>query len=311
MVYQIQNTEKHPTLFGSCTYSETDSRYSQPKTELYGVFQALKELWHQIWGIYFRIEVDAKFLLKMLHTPELPNAPMTWWLLSIQLFDFDLLHVLAEKHKVPDGLLRCKPSPLDSDNEDAEAYLDLFIGSSTVFSCLSITMFAEHFVHSGVLPDYDDALLFPTEYFTSWLKMQHLRLLGQGITYQMTTSNTNTLDISYFATVPNDQESTGVNMNIISNDTINPARDAYKFPNSLIACSLLSANNVEDYVGCDFFYRKVETEHMVDCNLGGELILICISEYSSCYITEPLYDDSPNSKAQFDNHTGYDLPKLE
>lgn len=46
VVYQIQSAEKHPFLFGSCTYNETESRYSQPKAELYGVFWALKELWH-------------------------------------------------------------------------------------------------------------------------------------------------------------------------------------------------------------------------------------------------------------------------
>ena len=38
VVYQIQNTEKHPTLFGLCTYSKTESRYLQPKAELYGIF---------------------------------------------------------------------------------------------------------------------------------------------------------------------------------------------------------------------------------------------------------------------------------
>ena len=169
----------------------------------------------------------------MLHTPELPNAPMTQWLLYIQLFDFDLVHVPTEKHKVPDGLSRCKPSPLDSDDEDAEAYLDSFISSSTVFSCLSVTVFAEHFVHLGVLPDYGCALSFSTEYFTSWLNMQHSRLLGHGITYQTTTANT--LDISYFATVPNNQDATGINMNVIGNYVIDSACDVYKFPNSLIA----------------------------------------------------------------------------
>jgi hypothetical protein len=245
----------------------------------------------------------------MLHAPELPNAPMTRWLLYIQLFDFDLLHVPAEKHKVPDGLSRRKPSPLDSDDEDAEAYLDSFIGSSTVVSCSSVAVFAEHFVHLGVLPDYDCALLFPTEYFTSWLEMQHSRLLGRGITYQTTTPDT--LDISYFATVPNNLDSTGVNMNVIGNYVIDSARDAYKFPNSLIARSLLSANHTESYVGRDFFYRKVETERMVDCDWGGEIISICISEYSSCYITEPLYTDSSDGGNQFDDRTGYDLPRLE
>ena len=65
VLYQIQQDgEKHPVLFCSCIYNNTKSRYSQPKAELYGVFRTLKELRHRVWGIYFRIDVDAKFLLK-------------------------------------------------------------------------------------------------------------------------------------------------------------------------------------------------------------------------------------------------------
>jgi hypothetical protein len=169
----------------------------------------------------------------MLHAPELPNAPMTRWLLYIQLFDFDLLHIPAEKHKVPDGLSRRKPSPLDSDDEDAEAYLDSFIGSSTVFSCSSVAVFAECFVHLDTLGDYYGARVsFSMEYFASWLEMQHSIRLGHGITYETATSVT--LDISYLATAPNDQNSMGIDMKIISNYMIDSACDAYKFPNSLI-----------------------------------------------------------------------------
>lgn len=61
VLYQMRETDKHPALFGSCTFSATESRYSQPKLELYGVFRALKELRHRIWGLYFRLDVDAKF----------------------------------------------------------------------------------------------------------------------------------------------------------------------------------------------------------------------------------------------------------
>ena len=69
--------EKHPVIFGSCTFSLTEANYSQPKLELYGVFRAIKDLQHRIWGIPFRIDVDAKFLIEMVKQPDLPNAPMT------------------------------------------------------------------------------------------------------------------------------------------------------------------------------------------------------------------------------------------
>lgn len=44
VLQQMVGKEKHPAIYGSCTFSETESRYSQPKCELFGVFRALKEL---------------------------------------------------------------------------------------------------------------------------------------------------------------------------------------------------------------------------------------------------------------------------
>jgi hypothetical protein len=130
VVYQNTENEKHPVLFGSCTFSEAESRYSQPKCELFGVFRALKDLRHRIWGIHFRLDVDAKFLMQMIKSPDLPNAPMTRWVMYLSLFDFEINHVPAEKHLAPDGLSRRKRSAEDSEEEDAEEYLDKFIGST-------------------------------------------------------------------------------------------------------------------------------------------------------------------------------------
>jgi hypothetical protein len=123
--------------------------------------------------------------------------------------------------------------PLDSDDEDAERLILIHLLAPPVFPCSSVIVFAECFIHSGVLSNYDGALSFPTEYFTSWLQMQHSRLLGHTITYQMTTSDT--LNISYFTTVLNNQNAMGIDMNVIGNYVIDSVCDTYKFPNSLIA----------------------------------------------------------------------------
>jgi hypothetical protein len=134
VVYQQNGKEKHPVLFGSCTFSEVESRYSQPKCELYGIFRALKDLRHRIWGIHFRLDVDAKFLAEMIRSPDLPNAPMTRWVMYFTLFEFEINHVPAEKHQAADGLPCRKRSPLNSDEEDAEKYLDNFIGTVQVLN---------------------------------------------------------------------------------------------------------------------------------------------------------------------------------
>ena len=44
ILYQNVEKEKHPVIFGSCTFNDAESRYSQAKLELYGVFQAVKDL---------------------------------------------------------------------------------------------------------------------------------------------------------------------------------------------------------------------------------------------------------------------------
>ena len=46
VVFQIIVANKKPAVFGSCTYNEMESQYSQPKCELYGLFRVLKDLHH-------------------------------------------------------------------------------------------------------------------------------------------------------------------------------------------------------------------------------------------------------------------------
>ena len=103
---QYFEIDKHPVLYGSCTFNRTESKYSQPKVELYGVFRAVKEQRHRVWGLHFRLEVDAQYLGKMMEMPDIPNAPMTRWISFIRLFDFEIKHVPANRFMAPDGLSR-------------------------------------------------------------------------------------------------------------------------------------------------------------------------------------------------------------
>lgn len=130
ILYQQNEIERHPALFGSCTFNRVESKYSQPKLELYGVYRAVRELRHRIWGVFFMLEVDAKFLQQMVKEPDLPNAPMTRWVSYINLFDYDIQHVPAAKGLGQDGLSRRGRDPNDTDESDAERYLDEFFGAA-------------------------------------------------------------------------------------------------------------------------------------------------------------------------------------
>jgi transposase InsO family protein len=97
---------RRPARFDSVPFNEIESRYSQPKLELCGVYKALKRCRLHLYGQRFTLEVDARSLVQMLNSPDLPSSPMTRWLAFIKLFDLEVVHVPAEKHLLVDGLSR-------------------------------------------------------------------------------------------------------------------------------------------------------------------------------------------------------------
>jgi transposase InsO family protein len=99
---------KRPARYGSIPMNERESRYSQPKLELYGLFRALRAYRIFLIGVKnLHVEVDAKYIKGMLNEPDLqPNAAINRWIQGILLFDFTLIHVPAAKHVGPDALSR-------------------------------------------------------------------------------------------------------------------------------------------------------------------------------------------------------------
>ena len=81
--------------FGSITLNDCESRFSQPKLKLYGLFRVLRLL--KAYLIRVRnlvVEVDARYIKGMLANPNLAlSASMNRWIVLILLFDFTLVHV--------------------------------------------------------------------------------------------------------------------------------------------------------------------------------------------------------------------------
>ena len=72
--------KRYPSRFGSITFNDRESRYSQAKLELYGLFRSLKHT--QLYTIGVKkliVEMDAKFIKGMInnrseeHTSELQS----------------------------------------------------------------------------------------------------------------------------------------------------------------------------------------------------------------------------------------------
>ena len=72
------------------------------------------------------MEVDAKYIKGMLRNPDIaPLASINPWIVSILMFQFDLVHVPGTHHG-PDGLSRRRPQPGDKEEpeDDFEDWID-------------------------------------------------------------------------------------------------------------------------------------------------------------------------------------------
>ena len=117
---------RRPARYGSVPMSERESRYSQPKLELFGLYRALQHWRLHIIGVKnLRVEVDAKYIKGMLNEPDLqPNAAINRWIQGILLFDFALVHVPADKHKGPDALSHQALAEGETAEPDDDSWLD-------------------------------------------------------------------------------------------------------------------------------------------------------------------------------------------
>ena len=112
--------------FGSITLNDRETRFSQPKLELYGLYRALGALRLYLIGVRnLVIEVDARYIKGMLANPDIaPSASINRWIVAILTFHFTLVHV-AGSHHGPDGLSRRPRQPDDApDDRDEDEFDD-------------------------------------------------------------------------------------------------------------------------------------------------------------------------------------------
>jgi len=129
----IDNPRKrYFSRFCSITLNERESRFSQPKLEIYGLYRALRSLRIYLIGVRnLIVEVDARYIKGMLKNPDIaPNATINRWITAIMLFQFDLVHVPSTRHG-PDGLSRRLPQEQDDppqEDDDFEDWVDRMHG---------------------------------------------------------------------------------------------------------------------------------------------------------------------------------------
>ena len=117
--------------FGSITLNDRESRFSQPKLELYGLYRALGQLKRYIIGVRnLIVEVDARYIKGMLTNPDLdPRSSLNRWITAILMFQFELVHIPGTHHG-SDGLSRRTPQPNDKPPppDDLDDWIDKVSG---------------------------------------------------------------------------------------------------------------------------------------------------------------------------------------
>ena len=113
--------------FGSITLNKCESCFSQAKLKiffsLYRAFQEFKMYLLRIRNLV--VEVDMHYIKGMLQNPDIaPSASVNWWILTILMFQFNLIHVPAMHHG-PNGLSQ-RPQQLSNEICDEEALDDEF-----------------------------------------------------------------------------------------------------------------------------------------------------------------------------------------
>ena len=154
--------------------NERESKYSQPKLELYGLFRSLRAA--RLWIIGVKnliVEVDAKYIKGMLNNPDIqPNATINHWIAGILLFDFTLVHVPGATHAA-DSLSRRPAQPDDEPEaeEDTEDWIDRAYGFLHLINPTSLISGQHHLLSMITLSDTplcsttQTTNLPPTQYF--------------------------------------------------------------------------------------------------------------------------------------------------
>src|SRR5881394_442198 len=99
----------------------------------YGLFRALRAYKIYLVGApNLQVKVDAKYIKGMLNNPDIQlNAAINRWIAAILLFDFELVHVPADRHAGADGLSRRPRADEDEEEKgDPEDWIDQACGLS-------------------------------------------------------------------------------------------------------------------------------------------------------------------------------------
>ena len=129
VLMQLVKGKRHPSRYESGIWSSAKKKYDATKRECRGVLKALKKVRYWLYGVRFVLKTDARVLVAQLNQSgtDLPGALVTRWIAWIQLFDFEVQHILGRKDTAADRLSRRPPTAADKAEAETEIDIDDFI----------------------------------------------------------------------------------------------------------------------------------------------------------------------------------------
>jgi len=118
-------------------------RYDADKQECCKLLKALKKVCAYLYEVFFIVKLNAQTLVSQLNRSAVNifDVLINCWIVWIQLFDFDVLHVSDKKHQALNTLSWHSQAEdeADSDNSDIEDFLNSQLFHSSVWAYLVST----------------------------------------------------------------------------------------------------------------------------------------------------------------------------
>jgi hypothetical protein len=117
----LRNEKKHSMRYESDIWSNTKKKYDVTKKKCRDVFKILKKIRFYFYDVKFILKTNARVLVDQLNRfdTDFSDALVICWFAWIRLFDFEVRHVLDNKHIAADDMFR-KSSSFNNFKEVAE-----------------------------------------------------------------------------------------------------------------------------------------------------------------------------------------------
>ena len=112
---QRQNGQEHVIAYASRSMNRSELKYETTRKEVLAVVYRLKQFRQYLLGRHFVIRTDHAVLSWLRRTPE-PMPQLVRWLTIIEQYDYEVVHLIGNRHGNADGLSR-KPGATEPDIE--------------------------------------------------------------------------------------------------------------------------------------------------------------------------------------------------